>query len=162
MLCCLSRVVCEPGLSHRAAQLSRKMVKHMWAINGHCSDKTGFIIIVFLLNFIYVFSACHLFISKILRYFFKDLFLRHGWFPSLPWDFYIIHNAPAAQQDQCGRCRIRTRDLCKKSLVHYHWPWPITSPEWATTSPSMSHHTYIYIYIQYIPWCESCLKFKMA
>ena len=34
--------------------------------------------------------------------------------------------------DHCGRCRIRTRDLCHRSLVHC---------QWATTS-KMSHHIY--------------------
>ena len=32
-------------------------------------------------------------------------------------DFF--HNDPAAHQDHCDKCRIRTRDLCPRSLVHY-------------------------------------------
>ena len=34
--------------------------------------------------------------------------------------FYIItHYDPAAHQDHWGRCRIRTRDICHRSLVRY-------------------------------------------
>ena len=56
----------------------------------------------------------------------------YSMFPSLPWDFYIItHTDPAAHKDYCGRCRIRTRALCPRSLVHCHhmsyysedWEW---------------------------------------
>ena len=49
----------------------------------------------------------------------------------------LFHNDPAAHQDHCGRCRIRTRDICLRSLVRY---------QWVTTSPNepphlqMSHH----------------------
>ena len=32
----------------------------------------------------------------------------------------LFHNDPSAHQDHCGRCRIRTRDLCPRSLVRYH------------------------------------------
>ena len=50
--------------------------------------------------------------------FFISFFCFRSRFPSLPWDFfYIIHNDPAAQQDHCRRCRIRTRDLGLRSLV---------------------------------------------
>ena len=42
--------------------------------------------------------------------------------------FYIITQwSPAAHQDHCGRCRIRTRDICPRSLVRY---------QRATTSPA--------------------------
>ena len=40
-------------------------------------------------------------------------------FPPLPWDFTVLHNDPAVPQDHCGRLRIRTRDLCPRSLAHY-------------------------------------------
>ena len=33
--------------------------------------------------------------------------------------FTVLHNDPAAPQDHCGRRRIRTRDFCPRSLVHY-------------------------------------------
>ena len=33
--------------------------------------------------------------------------------------FTVLHNDPAAHQDHCGRCRIRTQDLCPKSLVSF-------------------------------------------
>ena len=41
-------------------------------------------------------------------------------FPLYPEVFYIMHNDPAAHQDHCGRCCIRTRDLCPRSLVCYY------------------------------------------
>ena len=49
--------------------------------------------------------------------------------PPLPRDFTVLHNDPAAPQDYCGRCRIRTPDLCPRSLAR---------GQWATTSPEMS------------------------
>ena len=56
---------------------------------------------------------------------FKHLFLLIfsclSRFPSLPWDFLHYHNDPTAHQDHCGRCRIRTRDLCQRSMVRYQW-----------------------------------------
>ena len=52
---------------------------------------------------------------------FLDLFCLRGRFPSVSWDFSTLsHNDPAAHQDHCERSRIRTRDLCHRSLVHYH------------------------------------------
>ena len=47
-------------------------------------------------------------------FFFKSFFCLRGRFLSLPWDFLLYHNDPAAHQDHCGRCRIRTRDLCRE------------------------------------------------
>ena len=43
-----------------------------------------------------------------------DIFFASGVhrFPSLPWDFILYPNDPAAHHDQCGRCRIRTRNRC--------------------------------------------------
>ena len=39
-------------------------------------------------------------------------FCLKGGFPTLPWDFStLLHNDPAAHQNNCGRCRIRTRNL---------------------------------------------------
>ena len=40
----------------------------------------------------------------------------------------LWHNDPAEHHVHCGRCRIRTRDLCPWSMVRY---------QWATTSPSL-------------------------
>ena len=42
-------------------------------------------------------------------------------FPSLPWDFAVLHNDPAGPQDHCGRCQIQTWDLCPRSLLRYQW-----------------------------------------
>ena len=39
----------------------------------------------------------------------------------LPWYFTVLHNDPAAPQNHYGRCRIRTRDFCTRSLVRYQW-----------------------------------------
>ena len=39
-------------------------------------------------------------------------------FTLYPEIFNIIHNDPAAHQDHCEICQIRTRDLCLRSLVH--------------------------------------------
>ena len=55
--------------------------------------------------------------------------------PPLPWDFTGLHNNPSALQDHCGRCRIRTKGLCSRSLMSQH-----ISHQWATTSSSTSHH----------------------
>ena len=44
----------------------------------------------------------------------------------------LLHHDHAAHQEHCGRCRIRTRDLCSRSLVRY---------QWATTSPNSFHNT---------------------
>ena len=52
--------------------------------------------------------------------------------PPLPGVYTIWHNDPAAPQDHWGRCRIRTRDFCLRSLARYHW---------ATTS-------------HYMLWCD--------
>ena len=49
----------------------------------------------------------------------SSFFCLRGRFPSLPWDFLLYHNDPAARQDHCGRCRIRTQELCPRSLVLY-------------------------------------------
>ena len=47
----------------------------------------------------------------------KLFFCLRSWFPSLPLRFStLLHNDPAAHQDHCGRCRIRTRDLCPRRL----------------------------------------------
>ena len=40
-------------------------------------------------------------------------------FPPLPRDFTVLHNDPAASQDHCGRCRIRTRYFYPRSLARY-------------------------------------------
>ena len=37
----------------------------------------------------------------------------------LQWDFTVLLDNPAAHQDHCGRCLIRTRDLCPRSLLIY-------------------------------------------
>ena len=59
-------------------------------------------------------SSLHGFGGIIIIFFF---FCLRGGFPTLPWDFStLLHNDPAAHQNNCGRCRIRTRDLCPKSL----------------------------------------------
>ena len=42
--------------------------------------------------------------------------------PSLPWDFLIYPNDPAAHQDHCGRCRILTQDLCPEVWWSTHGP----------------------------------------
>ena len=57
-------------------------------------------------------------------------------FPLYPEIFYFIHNDPAAHQDHCGRCRIRTRELCPSRLVRYYWA--ITSPKMSLTSSKTS------------------------
>ena len=51
----------------------------------------------------------------------KNLFCLMCRFPFLPWVFLntLLHNDPAAHQDHCGRCRIRTKDQFPKSLVRY-------------------------------------------
>ena len=46
-----------------------------------------------------------------------DIFCFRERFPSLPWDFILYQNDPAAHQDHCWRCRIRTRDLCPRMLT---------------------------------------------
>ena len=35
--------------------------------------------------------------------------------------FTVLHNDLAAPRDHCGRCRIRTRDLCPRILARYQW-----------------------------------------
>ena len=38
----------------------------------------------------------------------------------------LFHNDPAAHQDHCRRCRIRTRDLCTDEPPHLYlslWEW---------------------------------------
>ena len=42
-----------------------------------------------------------------------------GGFPLYPQIYTVLHNDPAAPQDHCGRCRIRTRDLCLRSMARY-------------------------------------------
>ena len=37
----------------------------------------------------------------------------------------LFHNDPAAHQDHCGRCRIRTPNLCPRSLVRILLSWRI-------------------------------------
>ena len=59
-------------------------------------------------------------------------------FSLFPEIFYIISQWSCSASDYCGRCRIRTRDLCPRNLVRYQWA--TTSLQWATTSPTMSHH----------------------
>ena len=44
----------------------------------------------------------------------------------------LQHNDPAAAQDHCGRWRIRTRDLCPKSLVRYQRATTSPTNEWET------------------------------
>ena len=72
--------------------------------------------------------------------------------PSILRLYSITHyNDPAGHQDCCGRCRIRTRDLCLRSLAHYQWA--TTSTNEPPHLQTMSHHIYIlYIYhiYQYI------------
>ena len=53
----------------------------------------------------------------------------------LSWDFIVLHNNPAARQDHYGRCRIRTRDLCLRSLARY---------QWATTSTELIELIIVY------------------
>ena len=64
-----------------------------------------------------------------------DIFCLSRRTPPLPWDFTGLHNNPSALQDHCGRCRIRTKGLCPRSLMSQY-----TSHQWATTSSSTSHH----------------------
>ena len=47
----------------------------------------------------------------------------------------LLHNDPAAQQDHCGSCRIRTRDHRPRSLVRYL---------------SMSHHAHLLEFLNYV------------
>ena len=58
-------------------------------------------------NFLYIFS--------------KDLFLPQGQgqvsLSTLRFST-LFHNDPAVLQDHCGRCRIRTRDLCPIKFVY--------------------------------------------
>ena len=64
-----------------------------------------------------------------------DIFCLSRRTPPLPWDFTGLHNNPSALQDHCGRCRIRTKGLCSRSLMSQY-----ISHQWATTSSSTSHH----------------------
>ena len=72
----------------------------------------------------FIFKKIEKWIQEI--FYFIYVFASGGGFPPLPWDFTVLNNDPAAPQDHCGRCRIRTRDFCPRSLAHY---------QWATTSP---------------------------
>ena len=59
---------------------------------------------------------------------FKDLFWPQGWVSTLICST-LLHNDPAAHQDHCGRCRIRTRTSapevwCATNEPKY-WPFPI-------------------------------------
>ena len=56
------------------------------------------------------------------QHFVKVFFASGVGFPLYPELFATLwHNEPAAHQDHCGRCRIRTRDFWPRSLVHYQW-----------------------------------------
>ena len=57
--------------------------------------------------------------DPVLNIFFCIFLFGLRWrFPPLPWVFTVWHNDPAAPQDHGGTCRIQTRDLCLRSLVH--------------------------------------------
>ena len=53
----------------------------------------------------------------------KFFFLASGvGFPLSPLRFStLLTKDPAAHQNHCGRCWIRTQDLCPRSLVRYQW-----------------------------------------
>ena len=55
------------------------------------------------------------------KLFLNILFLPQGKEPQSILSLCIItvHNDPAAHHNHCGRCRIRSRDLCPRSLVRY-------------------------------------------
>ena len=65
-----------------------------------------------------------------IMYIFFDLRWR---FPPLPWDFTVLYNDPAAPQDHCGRCWIRTRDFCPRSLERYQMSHHIHRTTWPVT-----------------------------
>ena len=56
-----------------------------------------------------------------LHSFFYKYFLASGGGSPLYAEILQSHNDPAAHQDHSGRCRIRTRDLCPRSLARYQW-----------------------------------------
>ena len=51
---------------------------------------------------------------------FSFLFMLQGEVSLSTLRLIIVHNDPAAHLDHCGRCRIRTRFLCPRSLVSHH------------------------------------------
>ena len=55
--------------------------------------------------------------ASVIYIFFVYIFLASG--GDSPLYPEILHNDPAAHQDHCGRCLIRTRDLCSRSLARY-------------------------------------------
>ena len=57
--------------------------------------------------------------DDIFFFFFNIFFGPQVEVPPSTLRFTVLHNDPAAPQDHCGRRRIRTRDLCPRSLVHY-------------------------------------------
>ena len=52
-----------------------------------------------------------------LSYLFVFFLAWGGGLPHYSWAFTVFHNDPAKPQDHCGRFRIRTRNLCLRSLV---------------------------------------------
>ena len=71
-------------------------------------------------------------------YFWKSFILPQGYigFPLSTLRFStLLHNDPAAQQDHCGSCRIRTRDHRPRSLVRYL---------------AMSHHAHLLEFRNYV------------
>ena len=55
---------------------------------------------------------------KVLSFNFR-FFASGGGYPLYPEIFTVLHNDPAAPQKHCGRCQIRTRDFCPRSLARY-------------------------------------------
>ena len=54
------------------------------------------------------------------EYFFFFTFIWHQVeVPPSTLRITILHNDPAVPQDHCTRCRIRTRDLCPRSIARY-------------------------------------------
>ena len=68
------------------------------------------------------------------------VFLRQVKVPTLPWDLTVLHNDPAAPQDHCGKCLIRTRDFCPRSLARYQ----------------MSHHIFMLLVIALLLYYIRC------
>ena len=68
--------------------------------------------------------------------FFLYFLASGGGFPLYPaiYSTVLLHNDPAAPQDQWGRCRIRTRDFCLRSLARYQWA---TTSHWPNTCHSV-------------------------
>ena len=62
----------------------------------------------------------------------------------------VLYNDPAALQYQCWRCRIRTRDLCLRSLASY---------QWATTS-LLSHHISRWTNTSHMPSPRCCSLYR--